>query len=196
MSVLRGKKILLGLSGGIAIYKSATLLRRLTRDLDCDVTVVMTKNAQEFMTPLIFETFSGKEVITDMFHAETGIVGTRHIDITQSADLVAVIPATANIIGKIAGGIADDALSTMLLVAQPEQTVIAPAMNEKMYLNAITQKNIQSLRDLNYQIIEPETGHLATNEEGWGVGRLPDEATLITFLEKALSSQKKNSTPT
>lgn len=191
MSVLRGKKIVLGLTGGIAIYKSATLLRRLTRDLECDVTVVMTKNAQAFMTPLIFETFSGKEVITDMFKAETSIVGTRHIDITQSADLVAVIPATANIIGKIAGGIADDALSTMLLVAKPQQTVIAPAMNEKMYLNAAVQKNLQSLRDLNYHIIEPETGELATAEEGWGIGRLPDEAMLIAFLEKAISAQKK-----
>ena len=191
MSVLRGKKIVLGLTGGIAIYKSATLLRRLTRDLECDVTVVMTENAQEFMTPLIFETFSANEVITDMFIAKTGIVGTRHIDITQNADLVAVIPATANIITKIDGGIADDALSTMLLVAKPEQTVIAPAMNEKMYLNAITQKNIRTLRDLNYHIIEPATGHLATNEEGWGVGRLPDEVTLIEFLEKALLSQKK-----
>jgi phosphopantothenoylcysteine decarboxylase/phosphopantothenate--cysteine ligase len=191
MSVLRGKKIVLGLTGGIAIYKSTTLLRRLTRDLECDVTVVMTKNAQAFMTPLIFETFSGKEVITDMFESETGIVGTRHIDITQSADLVAVIPATANIIGKIAGGIADDALSTMLLVSKPEQTVIAPAMNKHMYLNAVVQANLQKLRDLNYRIIEPATGELATAEEGWGVGRLPDEATLIGFLEKALTSQKK-----
>ena len=191
MSVLRGKKIVLGLTGGIAIYKSATLLRRLTRDLECDVTVVMTKNAQAFMTPLIFETFSGKEVITDMFESETDIVGTRHIDITQSADLIAVIPATANIIGKIAHGIADDALSTMLLVGKPEQTVIAPAMNKNMYLNAVVQDNLKKLRELNYRIIEPATGELATAEEGWGVGRLPDETILIEFLEKALSSQKK-----
>ncbi|MEA2076898.1 MAG: bifunctional phosphopantothenoylcysteine decarboxylase/phosphopantothenate--cysteine ligase CoaBC [Candidatus Marinimicrobia bacterium] len=191
MSILRGKKIVLGLTGGIAIYKSASLLRRLIQDLECDVTVVMTKSAQEFMTPMIFETFTGKEVITDMFKAETDIVGTRHIDITQSADLVAIIPATANIIGKISGGIADDALSTMLLVAKPEKTVIAPAMNKNMYLNAVVQRNLQQLRDLNYQIIEPDTGELATAEEGWGIGRLPDEKTLIHFLEKALSSQKK-----
>ena len=103
MSILRGKSIVLGLTGGIAIYKSATLLRRLTRDYDCNVTVVMTKSAQEFMSPLIFETFSGKEVITDMFVSQTDIVGTRHIDITQSADLVAIIPATANIIAEKAG---------------------------------------------------------------------------------------------
>ncbi len=191
MSVLRGKKIVLGLTGGIAIYKSATLLRRLTRDLNCDVTVVMTKNAQKFMTPMIFETFSGKEVITDMFVSDAGIVGTRHIDITQAADLVAVIPATANIIGKIAGGIADDALSTMLLVSGPEQTVIAPAMNKNMYLNTAVQNNLQILRDRKFHIIEPETGELATAEEGWGIGRLPDESTLIDFLEKALTSQKK-----
>ena len=191
MSILRGKKIVLGLTGGIAIYKSATLLRRLTRDHCCDVTVVMTKNAQAFMTPLIFETFSGKDVITDMFISDSGIVGTRHIDITQAADLVAVIPATANMIGKIAGGIADDALSTMLLVAKPEQTVIAPAMNKHMYLNTAVQHNLQLLRERKYHIMEPETGELATAQEGWGIGRLPDEATIIDFLEKALTSQKK-----
>ena len=192
MSVLKGKSIVLGLTGGIAIYKSATLLRRLTRDLDCDVTVVMTLSAQEFMTPLIFETFSGKDVITDMFTSESDIVGTRHIDIIQRADLVAIIPATANILGKITAGIADDALSTMLLVAKPEKTVIAPAMNKNMYLNAVVQRNLQQLRELKYHIIEPETGELATAEEGWGIGRLPDEKTLIHFLEKALSTQKKN----
>jgi phosphopantothenoylcysteine decarboxylase/phosphopantothenate--cysteine ligase len=191
MSILSGKSIVLGLTGGIAIYKSANLLRRLTRDYNCDVTVVMTKSAQEFMTPLIFETFSGKEVIGNMFVSETNIVGTRHIDIIQKADLIAVIPATANILAKISSGLADDALSTMLLVAKPQQTVIAPAMNKNMYLNAVVQKNLTTLRELNYHIIEPETGELATAEEGWGVGRLPDEKTLIHFLEKALSSQKK-----
>ena len=191
MSALRGKSIVLGLTGGIAIYKAATLLRRLTRDLECDVQVVMTKSAQEFMTPLIFETFSGKEVITHMFKSESGIVGTRHIDLIQKADLVAVIPATANIIGKIANGIADDELSTMLLVAKPEQTVIAPAMNEHMYLNPTVQKNLSSLENLNYHIIEPESGELATNEEGSGIGRLPNEKVLLQALEQALSSQKK-----
>ncbi len=192
MSVLRGKSIVLGLTGGIAIYKSAPLLRRLTRDLGCDVTVVMTSSAQEFMTPLIFETFSGKEVITGMFESESGIVGTRHIDIIQRADLVAVIPATANILGKITAGIADDALSTMLLVAEPEKTIIAPAMNKNMYLNTVVQRNLQQLRELKYHIIEPETGELATAEEGWGIGRLPDEKTLIFHLEKAISAQKKS----
>ncbi len=192
MSVLKGKSIVLGLTGGIAIYKSATLLRRLTRDLECDVTVVMTSSAQEFMTPLIFETFSGKEVITGMFTSKSDIVGTRHIDIIQRADLVAVIPATANILGKITAGIADDALSTMLLVADPRKTVIAPAMNKHMYLNSVVQNNLQQLRELGYHLIEPETGELATAEEGWGVGRLPDEKTLLIYLEKALSSQKKS----
>jgi phosphopantothenoylcysteine decarboxylase/phosphopantothenate--cysteine ligase len=192
MSVLKGKSLILGLSGGIAIYKSASLLRRLTQDFNCSVTVVMTSAAQAFMTPLIFETFSAKEVITDMFTSETGIVGTRHIDLVQAADLVAVIPATANIIGKIAGGIADDALSTMLIVAKPDNVVIAPAMNKNMYMNPHMQRNLQTLRDLGYHLIEPETGFLATNREGWGVGRLPDEKTLLFHLEKALSAQKKS----
>ncbi len=191
MSALRGKSIVLGITGGIAIYKVAGLLRRLTRDLECNVQVVMTESAQKFMTPLIFETFSGKEVITHMFKAENGIVGTRHIDLVQSADLVAVIPATGNIVAKMANGIADDELSTMLLVAKPEQTVIAPAMNKHMYLNPVTQKNIEYLKSLQYHIIEPTTGELATNEEGCGIGRLPDEQILLSELEKALSAQKK-----
>lgn len=191
MSALRGKSIVLGLSGGIAIYKVVGLLRRLTRDLECNVQVVMTNAAEKFMSPLIFETFSGKEVICDMFKAESTIVGTRHIDLIQNADLLAIIPASANIIGKMANGIADDALSTMLLVAQPEKTVIAPAMNKNMYLNPTVQKNLNYLKDLNYHIIKPESGELATQVEGSGIGRLPDEKTLLHFLEKAIISQKK-----
>lgn len=191
MSALRGKSIVLGLSGGIAIYKVAGLLRRLSRDLECNVQVVMTNAAEKFMSPLIFETFSGKEVICDMFNAESTIVGTRHIDLIQEADLVALIPATANIIGKIASGIADDALSTMLLVAQPEKTLIAPAMNKHMYLNPTFQKNLKYLKNLHYHIIEPDSGELATQLEGSGIGRLPDEKVLLHFLEKAILSQKK-----
>ncbi|MDD5710277.1 MAG: bifunctional phosphopantothenoylcysteine decarboxylase/phosphopantothenate--cysteine ligase CoaBC [Candidatus Marinimicrobia bacterium] len=190
MSILRGKNILLGLSGGIAIYKSASLLRRLTRDHGCNVTVVMTRSAQAFMTPLVFETFSGKEVITEMFESRSGIVGTRHIDLVQQADLIAVIPASANIIGKICAGIADDALSTMLIAARPEKTLIAPAMNHNMYNHPVMQRNLAQLRGLSYNLIEPETGELATAEEGWGVGRLPDEKTLLFYLEKACYAQK------
>lgn len=186
MSILRKKSLLLGLSGGIAIYKSASLLRRLTRDYDCRVNVVMTRSAQAFMGPLIFETFSGKEVITDIFQSESGIVGTRHIDLVLESDLLAVVPATANIIGKTAAGIADDALSTMLTVADPVKVLLAPAMNHHMYNNAAVQRNLQTLRDLGYHIAEPDTGALATNNEGWGVGRLPDEKTLLFYLEKAL----------
>jgi len=180
----------LGLSGGIAIYKSASLLRRLTRDYSCDLTVVMTRSAQAFMTPLIFETFSGKEVISEMFESRSGIVGTRHIDLIRQADLIAVIPASANIIGKICAGIADDALSTMLIAARPEKTVIAPAMNHNMYNNPNMQRNLAQLRELSYNLIEPQTGELATAEEGWGVGRLPDEKTLLFYLEKACYAQK------
>ncbi|MDZ7797572.1 MAG: bifunctional phosphopantothenoylcysteine decarboxylase/phosphopantothenate--cysteine ligase CoaBC [Candidatus Marinimicrobia bacterium] len=186
MSLLRGRSVILGLTGGIAVYKSAPLLRRLTRDHQCNVRVVMTRSAQKFMSPLIFETFSGKEVITDMFHAENEIVGTRHIDLVLEADLFAVIPATANILGKVCGGIADDALSTMLMVSDPRKTVFAPAMNTNMYNNPYVQSNLQKLRDRHYHLIEPETGELATNTEGWGAGRLPDEKALLFYLEKAL----------
>lgn len=186
MSILREKSLLLGLSGGIAIYKSASLLRRLTRDYNCSINVIMTRSAQAFISPLIFETFSGKEVITDTFQSGSGIVGTRHIDLVLESDLLAVIPATANIIGKTAAGIADDALSTMLTVADPAKVLLAPAMNHHMYNNEVVQRNLKTLRELGYHIAEPETGALATNSEGWGVGRLPDEKTLLFFLEKAL----------
>ncbi|MDZ7821218.1 MAG: bifunctional phosphopantothenoylcysteine decarboxylase/phosphopantothenate--cysteine ligase CoaBC [Candidatus Marinimicrobia bacterium] len=192
MSVLRGKSILLGLSGGIAVYKSASLLRRLVRDYQCNVRVIMTRSAQQFMSPLIFETFSGTEVITDMFHAERETVGTRHIDLVRSADLFAVIPATANSLGKVCSGIADDALSTMLMAADPERTLPAPAMNKHMYHHPAVQENLRRLREMRYRIVEPDTGELATAVEGRGVGRLPDEHTLLHHLEKALYAQQES----
>lgn len=186
MSLLAKKKILLGVTGGIAIYKSASLLRRLTHDYDCEVQVVMTQSALAFMTPLVFETFSGCEVITHTFKSNTGIVGTRHIDLVKSADCLAIIPATGNIISKIANGIADDELSTMMLVADPAKTVIAPAMNENMYLNPHIQANLSTIKKNGYYLIDPENGPLATDIEGNGIGRLPETDTLLFHLEKAL----------
>jgi len=184
MIFLEGKKIILGLSGGIAIYKVANLLRRLTADYNADLQVVMTQHAQEFMTPLIFETFSGKRVLTEIFESDH-LVATRHIDIVQSADIFLVAPATANIIGKMANGIADDLLSTMLLVAEPNKVWLAPAMNKNMYLNPFFQKNLNILKVSGCHIIEPETGELATRQEGWGIGRLPGEALIIDKLNAA-----------
>ena len=178
---MKTKRITLGLTGGIAIYKSASLLRRLVRDDGIDVTVIMTAAAQKFMTPLIFETFSGKPVVTEMFAREK--VYTRHIDLGQDVDMVLVCPATANIVAKAANGIADDMLSTVILSAGAK-TVFALAMNSQMYANPITQANLSKLRELGYGIIEPESGELACRE--LGKGRLAEESVILDYVRQRL----------
>ena len=178
---LNKKKILIGLTGGIAIYKIASLIRRLTNDYNCDINVIMTKSAQEFMTPLIFETFSGNKVISDMFD-KSKVVSTRHIDLVSQSDIFLVAPATANIVGKVANGIADDLLSTMLMTSKPKNTFFALAMNKNMYHNPFFTENKEKLIKNGYNIIEPEEGKLATNIEGDGIGRLADESVIIDSL--------------
>lgn len=182
--IFRNKKITLGLTGGIAIYKSASLLRRLVNDGGADVTVIMTESAQKFMSPLIFETFSGNPVITEMFSREK--VYTRHIDLGKDVDMVLVSPATANIVAKAAYGVADDMLSTVILTAG-NKTVFALAMNVNMYENPITQENIKKLKDLGYGFIEPELGDLACNDVG--KGRLADEKTIIGYIDQRLNGE-------
>lgn len=175
---------MLGLTGGIAIYKSASLLRRLVNDESADVTVVMTQSAQKFMTPLIFETFSGKPVLTDMF---AGIkVATRHIDLAVDSDIILISPATANIVAKAANGIADDLLSTIILAAG-NKTIFALAMNVNMYENPVTQENIRKLKELGYGFIEPEVGELACNVSG--KGRLAEESAIIEHLDRRLNGK-------
>ena len=181
---LKNKKILLGLTGGIAIYKSASLLRRLVHDEGVDVRVVMTKSAQQFMTPLIFETFSKKPVLTDMFSG--GMVSTRHIDLANDSDLILICPATANNIAKAANGIADDLLSTIVLAAG-NKTIFALAMNVNMYENPITLENIQKLKELGYGFVEPEEGDLACNNKG--KGRLAEERIIIKYLDTWLNGK-------
>jgi len=181
---LKNKRILLGLTGGIAIYKSASLLRRLVHDEGAEVRVVMTKSAQQFMTPLIFETFTGKPVLTDMFTGR--IVSTRHIDLANDSDIILVCPATANIVAKVANGIADDLLSTIILAAG-SKTMFALAMNVNMYENPITQANLQKLKKLGYGFIEPEEGDLACNNKG--KGRLADERIIIEYLDTRLNGK-------
>ncbi len=181
---LKNKKILLGLTGGIAIYKSASLLRRLVHDEGVEIRVVMTKSAQQFMTPLIFETFSKKPVLTDMFSG--GMVSTRHIDLANDSDLILICPATADIVAKTANGIADDLLSTIVLAAG-NKTIFALAMNMNMYENPITLENIQKLKKLGYGFIEPEEGDLACNNKG--KGRLADERIIIEYLDTWLNGK-------
>jgi phosphopantothenoylcysteine decarboxylase/phosphopantothenate--cysteine ligase len=178
----QNKYILLGITGSIAVYKSAYLLRLLTKQEGADVTVAMTKSAQKFMSPIIFETFSKKPVITDMFSGD--YTATRHIDLAVDSDAILIYPATANIIAKAANGIADDFLSTLILAAG-SKTVFAPAMNVNMYKNQITQNNISKLRELGCSIIEPGEGLLACGE--FGKGKLADEEFAIEFLDKKLN---------
>lgn len=180
----KNRQILLGLTGSIAIYKSASLLRRLVNDGGAEVQVVMTKSAREFMTPLIFETFSSKPVLTEMF--SSGLVSTRHVDLASKSDMVLVCPATANIVAKAANGVADDLLSTMILVAG-NKTVFALAMNSDMYRNHIIQKNIRELKELGYGFIEPEVGDLACKTTG--SGRLADERIILEYLDARLNGR-------
>lgn len=167
---LKGKKILLGITGSIASYKSVELTRRII-DLGAEVTVVMTKAAQSFITPLTFETVSGKRVFTDINQEPIS-----HIALLESADLFMIAPATANIIGKMASGVADDLMST-LLVASTVPVLIVPAMNSNMYENPVVQRNRDVLEERGIEIIEPETGRLACGYEG--IGRFPDLKIII-----------------
>jgi phosphopantothenoylcysteine decarboxylase / phosphopantothenate---cysteine ligase len=175
-SMLQNREIIVGLSGGIAAYKTAELVRMLTKK-GASVHVVMTKNAMEFVTPLTFQTLSGHPVIHEMFELFTGgKIG--HIALADIADQTVIVPATANIIGKIANGIADDFLTTMVM-ATTVPVLFVPSMNTKMWESRIVQSNIKKLKETGYQFMEPASGDLAC---GWqGKGRLP---TLDDIVEK------------
>lgn len=140
----------------------------------------MTKHAQEFVTPLTFKTLSKKNVITDMFsESEEGVV--EHIKYAQDTDLLIIAPATADIIGKVANGIADDMLTSTIIVSN-KPVLFVPAMNTCMYENKIVQNNIKKLKEYGYFFIQPDTGHLACNTDG--VGKYPDNKKIIDFIEK------------
>lgn len=177
MTQLTGKNVVLGVSGGIAAYKSVELLRLLQK-AGADVRVVMTKNAGWFVGHVTFEAISGHPVYSEMFggHADPEI---RHISWAQQADAVVIAPATANIIGKLANGIADDALSTfMLAVTAPG--IICPAMNTHMYENRSVQRNLDILEKDGYVIVRPGAGELAC--KAVGPGRLPDPTVIMEYV--------------
>lgn len=177
MRHIKDKNIVIGISGGIAAYKSAELLR-LIKKQDANVRVVMTPNAGYFINPLTFEALSGKPVYTDPFE-KGGNAEIRHIEWAKDTDAVVVAPATANIIGKIANGIADDALSTFLLaVACP--VLICPSMNTNMYEKTSVQRNIEILKKDGHFIVEPASGELACGTSGQG--RLPEPEEILDRL--------------
>lgn len=167
--MLKGKTIIVGVCGGIAAYKVVDAVSRLVK-LGADVHVIMTAHAEEFVTPLTFQSISKNLVVTDMF-AEPKSWDIRHISLAEKVDLVLVAPATANVIGKIAAGIADDMLTTVIL-ATKAPVMFIPAMNTGMFENPVFQRNMQLLGSLGYQFMDPETGVMACGTSG--KGRLPE----------------------
>ena len=182
MSILRDKTIVLGVSGGIAAYKAAEIVRALVQR-GAKVRVMMTRNAQEFITPLTLQTLAQDPVATDTFSlTQESEIG--HIRLADSADAVLIAPATANVIAKAAAGIADDIVTTVLL-ATHAPVAFAPAMNVHMYAHPSVVENLAKLRSRGATIIEPAEGELACGYEG--KGRLPDSAIIIAELERILS---------
>jgi phosphopantothenoylcysteine decarboxylase/phosphopantothenate--cysteine ligase len=180
--MLKGRKIVLGVTGGIAAYKAAELVRELVK-AQAEVHVVMTRNAQSFIAPLTFQTLSGNPVTTEFFNliAESEI---GHIALADRAEVLVIAPATANIIGKIAAGIADDMLTTIVM-ATKAPVLLAPAMNVHMWENPICQENIQRLRSRGYHFIDPEAGELACGYEG--KGRLAEIPVIVEEIRALLS---------
>ncbi|HEX9786393.1 MAG TPA: bifunctional phosphopantothenoylcysteine decarboxylase/phosphopantothenate--cysteine ligase CoaBC, partial [Candidatus Binatia bacterium] len=181
LSGSRDHKIILGVTGGIACYKAVELVRLLVKT-GFKVQVIMTRGAMEFVTPLTFQTVSGNPVATEIFNlTQESEIG--HINLADSADLFVIAPATANVIGKIAGGIADDLLTTVLMATQAP-VLIAPAMNIHMFENPVLQENLRKLRRIGYHVMEPAEGYLACGYEG--KGRLPDPERIAEEIERLL----------
>lgn len=177
--MLTGKNILLGVCGGIAVYKAVDIASRL-RKAGANVDVIMTKSAAKFVTPLTFQEITGNPVSCDMWE-KVHTWNVKHIALAQKADLILIAPATANMVGKLANGIADDMLSTTVL-ASLAPVFLTPAMNTNMYNNPIFQRNLQTLRQVaNYNIITPAEGHLACGTSG--IGRLPEPADIVRTVE-------------
>ena len=187
--MLKGKTILIGVTGSIAAYKAADLASRLMKQ-HAQVHVIMTKNAAEFIAPLTFETLTGRKCITDTFernYPSDSPVEVEHISLAKKADLVIVAPATANIIAKMAYGIADDMLSTTLLACTCP-VLVSPAMNTRMYEHPATQANLAVLKERGVKIIEPSSGHLACGDEG--KGKLPEPAFLVDCILAEIACPK------
>ena len=180
---LENRKILLGVTGGIAAYRAAEVVRRL-RENGAEVRVVMTRNAQQFITALTMQAVSGNQVRTDLFD-EAAEAGMSHIELARWADTILVAPASASFLAKLAHGVADDLLSTLCLATQA-QVAVAPAMNQLMWKNAATRVNVGVLRDREIQILGPATGDQACGEFGPGRMLLPDEIT--SLVESHFSS--------
>lgn len=183
--MLSGKTVLLGVTGSIAAYKIASLASKLTQ-LHADVRVVMTENATQFITPVTFETLTGHKCLVDTFDRNFEFQ-VHHVSLAKQADVVLIAPATANIIGKLAAGIADDMLTTTVLACKAP-ILIAPAMNTNMYQNPIVQDNLKKLASYGMKIIPPANGHLACGDTG--DGKMPEPETLLTWILREIAHEK------
>jgi phosphopantothenoylcysteine decarboxylase/phosphopantothenate--cysteine ligase len=183
--MLKGKTVVLGVTGSIAAYKIANLASMLKK-LHCNVHVLMTRNATNFINPITFETLTANKCLIDTFDRNFQF-NVEHVSIAKQADVVLVAPASANVIGKIAGGIADDMLTTTIMACTCRK-LIAPAMNHNMFHNPIVQDNLQKLRRFGYEIIAPAKGYLACGDVG--DGKMPDEQTLLDYIIREIAFEK------
>lgn len=183
--MMKGKTIVLGVTGSIAAYKIAGLASSLVKE-GCEVHVVMTHNATNFINPITFETLTGNKCLVDTFDRNFEF-HVAHVSLAKKADVILVAPATANVIGKMANGIADDMLTTVILAAQCP-IIVSPAMNTNMFRNSIVQENLQKLERHGMEIIPPQVGRLACADVG--EGKMPDEAVLMAYIRKAVAYEK------
>lgn len=183
--MLKGKTVVLGVTGSIAAYKMANLTSMLTK-LHCDVHVIMTKNATNIINPITFETLTAHKCLVDTFDRNFNY-NIEHVALGEKADVVLVAPASANVIGKMAAGIADDMLTTTLLACKCKK-IVAPAMNTNMYENPIVQANLKKLKEFGMEVIEPASGMLACRVEG--KGKLPSEDVLLEYILREIQFEK------
>ena len=183
--MLKGKTVILGVSGSIAAYKIASLASALVK-LHCDVHVIMTKNATNFIHPITFETLTGNKCLVDTFDRNFDY-SVAHVALAKRADVVMVAPATANVIAKMAHGLADDMLTTTILACQCPK-IVAPAMNTRMFRNSIVQDNMKLLQCYGMEVIDPACGYLACGDTG--EGKMPEPELLLQYILKALVEKK------
>ncbi len=183
--MLKGKTVVLGVTGSIAAYKMANLTSMLTK-LHCDVHVIMTKNATNIINPITFETLTAHKCLVDTFDRNFNY-NIEHVALGEKADVVLVAPASANVIGKMAAGIADDMLTTTILACKCKK-IVAPAMNTNMYENPVVQANLKKLKEFGMEVIEPASGMLACRVEG--KGKLPSEEVLLEYILREIQFEK------
>lgn len=183
--MLKGKTVVLGVTGSIAAYKIANLASMLVK-LHCNVHVIMTQNATNFIHPITFETLTNNRCIVDTFDRNFQY-NVEHVALAKQADVMLIAPATANVIAKLAHGLADDMLTTTALACNCKK-IVSPAMNTQMYENQITQDNIQKLRDYGFEVIDPASGFLACRDIG--AGKMPDPEVLLDYILKEIAFEK------